>query len=260
MDEYVRMRKSTLTAIGVAIRSKEGTTELIPPLEMPERIGALGGGGIPNEWVKNINLTSLNVFGNSTAEITLPNATDLSNLASPDISEKEDERINVTVEHLTINAPLPQSSAMSLIATSNYGPDATLRHLTLNVDFRNAQNCRYFIRNCRALKVIDGTPIDFSSATNITGAFQGMYDLQEIRFKGTIGLSLLFDLAIGLSYESIVSIMSCLSPSVTGKTLTLTTEAVDAAFETSEGAADGSTSAKWLALVAAHSNWTISLV
>lgn len=43
-DEYVRMKKSTLTAIGDAIRSKEGSTELIPPLEMPARIEAICGG------------------------------------------------------------------------------------------------------------------------------------------------------------------------------------------------------------------------
>ena len=43
-DEYVRMKKSTLTSIGDAIRGKEGTTELIPPLEMAARIEAIGGG------------------------------------------------------------------------------------------------------------------------------------------------------------------------------------------------------------------------
>lgn len=39
----VFIEESTLTSIGDAIRSKEGTTELIPPLEMPARIKALGG-------------------------------------------------------------------------------------------------------------------------------------------------------------------------------------------------------------------------
>lgn len=43
-DEYVRMKKSTLTAIGDSIRKKEESTELIPPLEMPTRIEAIGGG------------------------------------------------------------------------------------------------------------------------------------------------------------------------------------------------------------------------
>lgn len=44
MDENVFIKKSTLTSIGDAIRSKEGSTELIPPLEMPARIEAISGG------------------------------------------------------------------------------------------------------------------------------------------------------------------------------------------------------------------------
>lgn len=40
------IEEATLTGIGDAIREVEGSTELIPPLEMPERIKALGGAGV----------------------------------------------------------------------------------------------------------------------------------------------------------------------------------------------------------------------
>lgn len=258
-DEYVRMKKSTLTAIGDAIRSKEGSTELIPPLEMPARIEAISV-GIPTEWITKLNLTSLNVFDKEEVEITLPNGTDLECLAAPIINsvEEAEGKVNTTVKHLTINVPTTINAA-NVIATSNYGPDYTLEHLTLNVDLSKAGRFFYFIRNCKALKIIDGTPIDFSAATYISGALTGIDSLEEIRFKGVLKLSLNLGEPKKLSKNSIVSAMTILSPDVTDKTLTLSQTAVDTAFETSPGAADGSTSAEWLALVAEHSNWTISL-
>ena len=41
----VFIEETTLTAIGDAIRDKEGSTELIPVLEMATRISAIEGGG-----------------------------------------------------------------------------------------------------------------------------------------------------------------------------------------------------------------------
>ena len=55
-------------------------------------------------------------------------------------------------------------------------------------------------------------------------------------------------------------VITALSSTATGKTLTLKKTAVENAFETSEGAADGSTSDEWTTLLGAKTNWTISLV
>lgn len=63
-----------------------------------------------------------------------------------------------------------------------------------------------------------------------------------------------------LSKPSITSIINCLSTTTSGLTVTLSKTAVNNAFETSEGVADGSTSQEWLNLVATKTNWTISLV
>ncbi len=75
-----------------------------------------------------------------------------------------------------------------------------------------------------------------------------------------IGNDIWFQLSTLLTKESIKNIFNALSTSVSGKTLTLTRTAVNNAFETSAGAANGSTSAEWLALIGTRSNWTISLV
>jgi hypothetical protein len=63
-----------------------------------------------------------------------------------------------------------------------------------------------------------------------------------------------------LSHDSIVSIINALSTTTSGLTVTLSKTAVNKAFETSDGANDGSTSTEWTTLIATKSNWTISLV
>ena len=125
--------------------------------------------------------------------------------------------------------------------------------------------------------------IDFASASSLTQTFQfaearkisklifyeknvistpltfSMDYLTEVTFEGTIASSISFAWS-PLNRASILSCFSVLSDTATGKTATFKQTAVDTAFETSQGAADGSTSPEWLALVDTKSNWTISLV
>ena len=63
-----------------------------------------------------------------------------------------------------------------------------------------------------------------------------------------------------LNKTSLTGIVNALSTTTTGLTVTLRLDAVNKAFETSEGAMDGSTSDEWLTLAATKSNWTISLI
>lgn len=83
--------------------------------------------------------------------------------------------------------------------------------------------------------------------------------LESVTFEGTISKSLPIAESTLLNKESILSIFSCLSDAATSVTLTLSQTAVNNAFETSSGLADGSTSEEWLNLVATKPNWTISL-
>lgn len=66
--------------------------------------------------------------------------------------------------------------------------------------------------------------------------------------------------ATRLSHDSITSIINALSTTTSGLTVTVSKTAVNKAFETSEGADDGSTSEEWLNLIASRSNWTINLI
>lgn len=91
-------------------------------------------------------------------------------------------------------------------------------------------------------------------------AFNGCSALQNITFSGTLATSgLALRNSTKLSRASIESLVGVYAKDAT-VSATLSEVAVNAAFETSAGAADGSTSADWRALLATKPNLTISLV
>lgn len=263
--------ESTLTSIGDAIRQKDGTIELIPPLKMAERIGDIGieydqgyadgVASVPkfNEW-GNLNLLSFNVFTQKEAVLNLPRSTTLNNL----LYVKTNEGINTTVEYLTINCPNAVKSISNFLDGDRPYLDNTLKKLTLNVDTSQATSAKYAFFILAAVEEIDGTPLDLSSIksddnSSLLDFFQNSQNLREVRFKGSIN-TVMSMRNTKLSKNSILSLIPCLSDEATDKALTLSQTAVDTAFETSSGAADGSTSEEWIALVDSKSNWTISLV
>lgn len=76
--------------------------------------------------------------------------------------------------------------------------------------------------------------------------------------KGKINVSISFEW-LALDKTNTTSVINALSATTTGQTLTLNLSAVNAAFETSSGAKDGSTSTEFAALIATKTNWTIVL-
>lgn len=124
-------------------------------------------------------------------------------------------------------------------------------------------NCRTMFSNCNRLHTIDKLMVAESNIS-IGGAFQNCTALQNLTIEGTIATTI--DLHWSpLTQTSILSVLGALSTNATGQTCIFNTAAVDAAFETSEGANDGSTSAEWIALVDKESptaikpNWSIGL-
>lgn len=101
------------------------------------------------------------------------------------------------------------------------------------------------------------------SNENLTWNNDFQYDsnLETVIFSGVIAKSgLNFQWSTKLSKASITSIINCLSTTTSGLTVTLSKDAVNKAFETSEGANDGRTSTEWTSLIGTRSNWTISLL
>lgn len=257
-NEYVRMRKSTMDSIAKAIQEKEGSTDKISGAAMPAKIEAIGV-GIPWKDIYGIQLWSLNIFKTPKVEITIPHSCTLASFCALLLNYKAEDRINQTVQELSILCSEPIDGIGALLGVSNYNIDNILRRVVLNVDTSNCSSTANMFNNCRALETIEGTPIDMTKVNSATGMFTYCYALREVRLKGELKVNLENYGTKVLTKESILSMMQTLSDTVDGKTLTLNSAAVDAAFETSVGAADGSSSSEWTAIVNSKSNWTIAL-
>lgn len=90
-----------------------------------------------------------------------------------------------------------------------------------------------------------GNKILFSPVVNISGGFTS---------------NVYFGDYLGIDKRTIIQIVNALSNNVKGCTVTFSKFAVDTAFETSTGAADGSTSFEWETGMMSKSNWTFSLI
>lgn len=90
-----------------------------------------------------------------------------------------------------------------------------------------------------------------------TSIFYGAGSLEDVTIEGYFGVSVNIQHSTKLSKASITSIINALSPTTSGLTVTLSTVAVNKAFETSEGANDGVESAEWKTLKETKSNWNI---
>ena len=125
------------------------------------------------------------------------------------------------------------------------------------IDMSSATITRYAFNSTPYLTKIDKLIVSEQTTFDLT--FSSQTSLKDIVFEGVIGNSINLQ-GCPLSRESITSTIEHLSSTVTGQTLTLNLSAVNTAFETSSGAADGSTSAEFAALVATKTNWTITMV
>ena len=108
-----------------------------------------------------------------------------------------------------------------------------------------------YLKRIRKLIVAETTQYSYN--------FGSCNSLEEITFEGIIGNNINFAPCKKLNKASITSIITHLSSTTSGKTLTLSKTAVNKAFATTEGGTDGSSSDEWAALIATKTNWTITL-
>lgn len=152
------------------------------------------------------------------------------------------------------------------------------------IDISSATNGSHIFNCASVLKTIDKFIVT-DKTTTLTGAFDYCHVLENIVIEGTIGANIDLHWSTKLTKDSILGvvateeqiasnksivtvngtkyyggIIAALSDSTTGKTLTLSRTAIDAAFETHEGIVDGSSSPEWNALTGTKTNWTISLI
>lgn len=174
-------------------------------------------------YSKQIQLTSLNIFGKSEVVLNLDNATSLNALCS--ITGQNNPNRNNTVEHLTINCPNLIEIIQMMLYCDNYNIDNTLRHITFNVDTQKASRFLYAFRGLNALQIIDGQPLNLTSGADIN-MFGVNSALEEVRFvANSIKLSISLSSSPLLSTETIQSIIDGLADLTGGTAQTLTLHA-----------------------------------
>ena len=132
----------------------------------------------------------------------------------------------------------------------------------INVDLSNCTRLQSCFSGDYNSNYLSDLTLKFSEkCTNYTNAFGYCAYLINLTFVegSVIASDLAFNRSPKLTKASLLSIFTALSTTVSGKTVTVHKTAVNKAFETSEGANDGSTSQEWLDLIATRSNWTVSL-
>lgn len=103
---------------------------------------------------------------------------------------------------------------------------------------------------CKRLHTIDKIILSSNGRQTFDKVFGECSSLKNVTFEGVIGNNISFQWCTLLSKASIENIVSVLSADATGKTLSLSKNAVDSAFSSEE----------WTALADTRTNWTISLV
>lgn len=198
-----------------------GNTDATLTAAVESLIDGYGGGG--NDYLKyvtNVQFSNMNLFGKEDVELEFDALTGLA-------STFQAKTKNVTVKHLTLTVkqPITNMNATFYATPPNY--DETLKRITLNADTSQATYFSTTFSQLLALEIIDGTPLDLSSAnSNSSSQFNTCKALKEVRFvKNSVKTSLNFINSSLLSVESIQSIIDGLADLTGLETQTLTLHA-----------------------------------
>ena len=234
-----KIKGETLTAIADTIRSKTGSKNTITPEKMANGVEDTYEMGKTNRdynwWQK---------YQTSASAPTIPRNNYLYAFAGEGWN---DETYNPVK---TINAT---THCGDVFAYSKI----TDTKVPVSIDSSVTTNKTACFRN--ATEMVTIRKFIINEKQSMIQQFTNCKKLENLTIEGTIGREFNAQWC-PLSRASIENVVSCLSTTTTGLTCTFKTSAVNNAFETSEGAADGSTSEAWNTLMATKSNWTFSLI
>ena len=114
----------------------------------------------------------------------------------------------LTVKHLTINCPNQITSMNRTFYGQTNLYTIGMEHITLNFDTSKNTSYRQAFVVMPNLKTIDGTPLDFSSATDVTQLFANCPVLEEVWVaKETIKINMDISSVTTLSVDSLLSFL-----------------------------------------------------
>ncbi len=269
-----------LKAIGDAIRSKLGKTDLIPLSSMPDSIEDVYNKGVQDQYdlfwdayqLKGTRKRYRAAFGNDevnggahpfwTDETLRPkysfgNVTN-ANRMFYQLNLKPDEFGEVNfMKYFSRYCPNFNFSLVNSTDNTYAFCLSNFTHLP-SIDLRGGglDNNEMCLGKMPCLIKVDEVVVD--EYTDVYGILRECPELVDVVITGTIGQgNMALHKSTKLSKNSIISVVKALSAYI-GMILSL--EAVNKAFETVEGLNDGSTSTEWLALIATKPHSTISLV
>lgn len=170
------------------------------------------------EQALSFQLSNFNVFKSEEATLSLYSANTLHNLVYARGSANQ----NTTVKHFTLNVKGQPKGLQYMLATDGYANDYILTKVVFNVDTSKTTTNYGAFSGLRALEIIEGTPINLTSATDVRSFFGNCEALREVRFaEGTIYLSFEMGQSANLSNDTIESLIAGLATVETQQTLTL---------------------------------------
>lgn len=249
------VKNGVLLDIADAVRAATGETDGMKLEEMPEKIGEVFEAGKKSEWDAFWEEYQQNGYRTEysyafagygwTDEMFKPKYP-----IQPIQAYMMFARTRIT----QITEEMIDFSKTTDLQYSFYSNSA-LKKIEINISSLKKMQDSFLNSWVETLKISGISPLcEFSNS-----AF-GVSYLKNLQLFGVIGKNMRLSTPKKLTKESILSVINVLSPDVTSQTLTLSLSAVNNAFETSPGLADGSTSEEWLTLANTKPNWTISLV
>lgn len=276
-DIVYSIQKSTLLDIADAVRAKTGKTDAMSLSDLTDAIGSIDADGGYDDGFEAGKKSEYDTFwdalqdyGNKVAYLSEFQSPTWTNenfkpkykifATNGTFSNGEDSthyKCNITdLRPETIGVEIDWSKCTNF----NYILRKTPIAYVGVVDMSNAQYGWCLFGDMKALKSVEKVILPPESA-NIAFKHLGFNrtTLESISFEGEFYGSVDFYDCKLLNKESIISAINALSLSTVDTAISFSLKAVNNAFETSVGAADGSTSEEWLTLVATKQNWTISL-
>ena len=231
------IEESTMAAIGDAIRAKTGKSEGILPSDMPAEIESIsvGAGDDDGSYDEGYVAGKKDEYD-----------------AFWDTYQDNGARTSYTCAFYGSgwrNANYkPKYPFIGLTTAASMYVGSRMTTITTPLDLSGCTDCSYMFSQCTSLRTI--TSINFGEKiTNANNMFASCKALTTIStIEGTIATNIVLG-SCPLDKETIKRLYKALSANASGKKITLKKTAVDAAFETSEGANDGGTSPEWLDMV-----------
>lgn len=236
-----------MTAIADAIRSKTGETNLLTLDGMAENVPKVYEAG-----KEEGNETFWKAISNNYTRTDWGYAfqyADLSNLKEPTqlIKGTAVTRMFGYYEGETIPKFFDLSGVSDLTHTFRYAKFRTFQDLKIPAVPKYAGTWQF----CYTVETIE--KVRCNEDTVFDASFHSCRNLKNIAFDGFIGQNISFEHSTVLSKASIINIFEHLSPNTSGKTLTLSLDAVVSAFGSDYAA-------EWIQIQLTKQNWNLALI